>query len=61
MMKGILTCAALLGASAIDVDKLMKSMTLEEKIGQLNQITINNFLLEPGQVDYDKVNFFFEN
>ena len=52
----ILTGAALaLTASAIDVEKLLKSMTLEEKIGQLNQITINEFLSAPAQINYTKV------
>eukprot|EP00604_Paraphysomonas_vestita_P001495 CAMPEP_0174822222 /NCGR_PEP_ID=MMETSP1107-20130205/14408_1 /TAXON_ID=36770 /ORGANISM="Paraphysomonas vestita, Strain GFlagA" /LENGTH=839 /DNA_ID=CAMNT_0016040611 /DNA_START=23 /DNA_END=2542 /DNA_ORIENTATION=- len=45
----------LLGVSSIDVDKLLKSMSIEEKIGQLNQITINEFLSSPGQVDYNKI------
>lgn len=40
---------------AIDVEKLLKSMTLEEKIGQLNQITINEFLSGPAVVNYTKV------
>lgn len=52
----ILTGAALaLSASAVDVEKLLKSMTLEEKIGQLNQITINEFLSAPAQINYTKV------
>lgn len=55
IIKSLLSCALMLfGVSSIDVDKLLKSMSLEEKIGQLNQITINEFT-KAGQVDYDKV------
>jgi hypothetical protein len=55
-MKFAATVAALAGSAwAIDVDKLLNSMTLEEKIGQLNQITINEFLSAPAQVNYTKV------
>lgn len=56
---GTLTAAwTLSSVGAVDVDKLLKSMTLEEKIGQLNQITINEFLSHPSDqvtVNYTKV------
>lgn len=55
-MKSLLSCGLLLGTTAIDVDKLLNSMTLEEKIGQLNQITIAEFVDSNAVVDYQKVN-----
>ena len=47
----------ILSCQAADVEQIMNSMTLEEKIGQMNQIDISVFVDEsiPGLVNYTKL------
>jgi hypothetical protein len=48
---------------AADVNALLSSLSLEEKIGQMNQMTINAFIVyneqgEASSIDFDKVRRF---
>lgn len=54
MLNTIVLCAvAVATAMAIDVDNLLASMSLEEKIGQMVQLDISLFMTPSGTVNYD--------